>query len=282
MAFSRLVAQRSFPFGNAMSSAIVRTTARQQSAFLSSSRCSFPRSSQQISLGSVRSSVTLRDLWDKPLSEAKSSSGAAMALPLPQPSSAEFRRQLENAHSWRMTRVFGDKMQATPPSAAHVFLSCGFLEGIFLCVNVGTLSPLIFEMAMPYHLKYTSLILAWWGGTYIGLNVARYGPMSQGMLVCARAVMGAVFLTAGVTGLALADGVGGMGPWPSYWLLILSYSGMAAFDLHLHRSHMIPPWLLKWKVGISGLIVASLLFGVMKGKYLEANASKLIWESDLD
>ncbi|CAJ1381703.1 unnamed protein product [Effrenium voratum] len=47
-----------------------------------------------------------------------------------------------------MTKVFGDRMTTTPPSASHVFISCGVLEGIFLCVNLGTFSPLIFEMFM--------------------------------------------------------------------------------------------------------------------------------------
>merc|ERR1712194_509940 len=74
-------------------------------------------------------------------------------------------------------------------------------------------------------------------------------------------------------------GVPGMpklGPWPSYWVLISAFSGMGAFDVALHRRQMLPPWLLKWKLGISALIVSSLLLGVVKGQYLERNATALI------
>lgn len=186
---------------------------------------------------------------------------------------------MESAHSWHMVRIFGDPMSSTPPSAAHVFYSCGVIEGIFLCVNVGTLSPLIFEMFMPYHLKYTGLVIAWWGGTYWGLNVARYGPQARGAWSAARAFGGAGLMAAGVAGLVLADGVGQLGPWPSYWLLLTSYASMAAFDLALHRRQMIPHWLLKWKLAVSTIIALSLLLGVVKGKYLERNAQRLILEA---
>lgn len=158
-------------------------------------------------------------------------------------------------------------------------MSCGVIEGIFLAVNIGTMSPLIFEMLMPYHLKYTGLILGWWGGTYVGLNLARYGPLARGPWFAARALAGPLLMTAGVAGLALADGVPGwpkLGPWPSYWVMSTSFAGMAAFDVALHKRQMLPPWLLKWKLGISGLIVASLLLGVVKGRYLERNAHELI------
>merc|ERR550534_3611133 len=171
-------------------------------------------------------------------------------------------------------------MSSTPPSAKHLFISCAVIEGIFLCVNIGTMSPFIFEKIMPYHLKYTGLILGWWGGTYCGLNMARYGPRSQGAWFLARTAAGPIFVALGVAGLALADGVPGLprewGPWPSYVLLITSFGGMAIFDAALHARQMLPPWLLKWKVGVSGLITASLLLGVLKGRYLERNAHELI------
>ncbi|CAK8990197.1 unnamed protein product [Durusdinium trenchii] len=206
---------------------------------------------------------------------------------LPEPSTSELRRHFEDAHQWRMTEVFGDKkedtgqrMVATPPSAAHVFISCAFLEGIFLCVNVGTFSPLIFEMFMPYHLKYTALVFAWWGGTYLGLNTARFGPLVQGPWIFCRTLAGPMGVTLGALGLVLADGVAGLGPWPSYWLMIICYSGMSSFDVALARRKLLPPWLLKWKLGISGLIVASLFFGVLKGRYLEKNAQRLILEAE--
>lgn len=170
-------------------------------------------------------------------------------------------------------------MSATPPSAKHLFISCGIIEGIFLCINIGTMSPLIFEMLMPYHLKYTGLIIGWWGGTYMGLNIARYGPLSNDLWFAARMAAGPIFVTLGVLGLMLADGVPGapkLGPWPSYWVLIASFTGMGAFDVALHKQRMLPPWLLKWKLGISGLIISSLLLGVLKGQYLERNATQLI------
>merc|ERR1712048_1017 len=104
------------------------------------------------------------------------------------------------------------------------------IEGIFLSVNACTFSPLIFEMFMPYHLKYSGLVLTWWGGTYWGLNVTRYGPLSKAEWSNARAVGGAALVFAGAASLILADGVSNWGPWPSYWLLVATYSGMAAFD----------------------------------------------------
>lgn len=170
-------------------------------------------------------------------------------------------------------------MSATPPSAKHLFYSCGIIEGIFLSINILTMSPFIFEMVMPYHLKYTGLIVGYWGGTYLGLNLARYGPLSSGFWYAARLAAGPIAVTLGVLGLALADGVPGLpklGPWPSYWVLLSSFGAMAAFDVALHRRQMLPPWLLKWKLGISGLIVASLLLGVLKGQYLERHARDLI------
>lgn len=177
-----------------------------------------------------------------------------------------------------MVEYFGDTMTVTPPSAAYIFVSCGVIEGIFLCVNAGTFSPLIFERFMPYHLKYTSLVIAWWGGTYWGLNIAGYGPLSKGFWVGARYAVGLAFITLGVTALILADGVSNWGPWPSYWVLVASYTFMAGFDLALRKNQMIPPWLLKWKVAVSGIIVASLLLGVLKGGYLERNFKALIFE----
>merc|ERR1712039_38798 len=145
-----------------------------------------------------------------------------------------------------MTRIFGDPMSSTPPSARHVFYSCVVIEGIFLCVNACTFSPLIFEMFMPYHLKYSGLVITWWGGTYWGLNVCRYGPLEKKTWNAARAVAGVVLVFAGTASLIFADGVANLGPWPSYWLLIVSYSGMAAFDVALHKQHMVPPWVLRW------------------------------------
>jgi len=131
---------------------------------------------------------------------------------------------------------------------------------------------------MPYHLKYTCLVCAWWGGTYLGLNLAKYGPLSNGTLVAARATVGVALALAGAASLVLADGVGILGPWPSYCVLIGAYVGMAAFDTMLHSRNMMPPWLLRWKLGLSGLIVGSLVLGVLKGKYLERNARRLVLE----
>eukprot|EP00929_Paragymnodinium_shiwhaense_P048881 TRINITY_DN24679_c0_g1_i5.p1 TRINITY_DN24679_c0_g1~~TRINITY_DN24679_c0_g1_i5.p1 ORF type:complete len:185 (-),score=8.14 TRINITY_DN24679_c0_g1_i5:138-692(-) len=181
-----------------------------------------------------------------------------------------------------MNRIFGDRMAATPPSGRHVFFSCGFIEGIFLFVNISTLSPFIFEMCMPYHLKYTGLMIGWWGGTYLGLNMATYGPLKDAAWITARSAVGVALMLTGAASLVLADGVGKMGPWPSYWTLVAGYTGMAAFDFALHHRRMIPPWLLRWKMGVSGVIVASLLFGVLKGKYLEKNAKRLILEAGND
>lgn len=131
---------------------------------------------------------------------------------------------------------------------------------------------------MPYHLKYTALVIGWWGGVYWGLNVARYGPMADGIWAAARTGAGIVLVVAGVVGLIAADGIGKYGPWPSYWVLIASYSSMACFDLALHQRQLMPVWLLKWKLGLTAVIVASLLLGVVKGKYLEQNARRLIFE----
>merc|ERR1712154_666458 len=112
------------------------------------------------------------------------------------------RSHLESSHHWDMQRIFGDRMIAAPPSGKHLFYSCAVIEGIFLSVNVGTMSPFIFEMLMPYHLKYTGLIVGWWGGTYFGLNLARYGPLSRGPWYAARTLAGPIFVTLGVFGLA--------------------------------------------------------------------------------
>lgn len=231
----------------------------------------------------VASAPALRDLWRGPLSAEAARLQAVPAAPggplETASSSSALRSRLESAHHWEMQRIFGDPMAATPPSAKHLFISCGVIEGIFLCVNICTMSPLAFEMCMPYHLKYTGLIIGWWGGTYLGLNIARYGPLSEGVWFSARMLAGPLFVTLGVLGLVLADGVPGapnLGPWPSYWLLIGSFVGMSGFDVALHRHRMLPPWLLKWKLGISGLIVCSLLLGVVKGQYLERNATQLI------
>jgi len=232
------------------------------------------------------SGVPLRELWGRPLSHASAQESGSRNTPDFRlqaiiPSSATFRRHVQNSHQWKITKILGDPMTVTPPNAPHVFYSCGLLESIFLCVNAGTFSPLIFEMFMPYHLKYTGLIAAWWGGTYIGLNVAQYGPLEQSVWITARGVVGVSLFSAGVTALILADGVGNWGPWPSYWLLATSYSSMAAFDLALFQRQLLPPWLLKWKITLSGIIVASLLLGVLKGKYLENNAQRLIFEEAL-
>ena len=128
---------------------------------------------------------------------------------------------------------------------------------------------------MPYHLKYTALVIGWWGGVYWGLNVAQYGPLAGGFGAAARTLGGLALMTAGVVALILADGTR-LGPWPSYWVLVGAYSSMAAFDVALHRKQMIPVWLLKWKLGLTTVIVLSLLLGVLKGKYLERNARQLI------
>jgi len=224
--------------------------------------------------GCAASGPRLSDLWDKrlpPLGVTK----AQLAVP----SAQSFREHVKNAHHWRMVRMFGDPMSSSPPFAPYIFYSCGVIESLFLCVNVGTFSPFIFEMFMPYHLKYTGLVMCWWGGTYWGLNVARYGPIAGAQWSAARAVAGVFFMAAGFVGLVLADGVGKLGPWPSYWLLISTYSAMAGFDTVLHSQRFIPPWLLKWKLAVSGIIVASLLLGVVKGNYLERNAMQLILEA---
>lgn len=225
----------------------------------------------------------LRELWDRPLGEGALGAAPAAAVATVRPGA--LRSFLESAHHWQMAKILGDPMSSTPPSAKHLFISCAVIEGIFLCVNIGTMSPFVFEKLMPYHLKYTGLIIGWWGGTYCGLNVARYGPQSQSSWFGARAAAGPIFVTLGVAALALADGVPGfpkMGPWPSYCLLMCSFAGMAAFDTALHARQMLPPWLLKWKLGVSGLIVASLLLGVLKGRYLEANARELIMAAGVD
>lgn len=211
--------------------------------------------------------------------ETAPASPAALPTSVVVPSAAALRRHLESDNHWRTTRIFGDPMTAAPPSAKHIFASCGVIESIFLVVNAGTLSPLIFEMFMPYHLKYTGLVIAWWGGTYWGLNIVQYGPLSRKAWFTARTAAGVAFMMAGVVALVIADGVGQLGPWPSYWLLIGAYGAMAAFDTALHSRQMLPPWLKKWKLGLSAVIVASLLLGVLKGTYLERNATRLVMEA---
>lgn len=223
----------------------------------------------------------MRELWDKPLSSS-SSAAAVAASSTPASAAAPWRKHFENSHHWRMMRLLGDPGSKTPPSAAHVFCSCGFIEGIFLCVNAVTFSPFLFEIAMPYHLKYTALVISWWGGVYWGLNVVQYGPLAGGLGTAVRTAAGLVLVACGVSALILADGTS-LGPWPSYWVLIGAYSAMAAFDVGLHRKQLIPVWLLKWKLGLSTVIVLSLVFGVLKGKWLERNARQLIMDaSDLE
>eukprot|EP00811_Abedinium_folium_P000085 NODE_10077_length_1378_cov_5.165468.p1 GENE.NODE_10077_length_1378_cov_5.165468~~NODE_10077_length_1378_cov_5.165468.p1 ORF type:complete len:325 (-),score=56.60 NODE_10077_length_1378_cov_5.165468:294-1268(-) len=200
---------------------------------------------------------------------------------LPPPSSATFRQHVADAHQQRMVELFGDPQDKTPPSAAHVFYSCVAFESIFLIVNAVTLSPLVFEMFMPYHLKYTGFVLGWWGGTYLGLTVARYGPYADGLWADARTTVGILCMLTGVTSLVLADNLGNGGVWLSYWTLIAGYAGMAAFDLALHRRRMLPAWLARWKFPVSVLIVLSLLVGVLKGMYLESHAKELIMEAAL-
>lgn len=178
-------------------------------------------------------------------------------------------------------RVLGDPGSQTPPSARHIFASCGIIETIFLCVNAVTVSPFMFEVAMPYHIKYTALVIGWWGGTYWGLNVAQYGPLNGGATAVVRTIGGLVLFGIGVTSLILADRAD-LGPWPSYWVLVGGYTGMAAFDVVLHRKQMIPFWLLRWKLGLTAVIVTSLLLGVLKGKYLERNAKQLIMDISAD
>lgn len=220
------------------------------------------------------STAELREVWDKPANERTRPGAAAITV---DPNT--LRDYLSNTHQWKMQRIFGDPMSSTPPSAKHLFYSCGVIEGLFLSVNIITMSPFIFEMCMPYHLKYTGLILSWWGGTYVGMNVARYGPLTQPFWYGARAAIGFAFVILGFSGMALADGIPGapkLGPWPSYGVLMTSFCGLAIFDIALHRRQMIPPWLLKWKMGISGLIIASLLLGIVKGRYLEYHARDLI------
>uniref|UniRef100_A0A7S4UPQ6 Uncharacterized protein n=1 Tax=Alexandrium monilatum TaxID=311494 RepID=A0A7S4UPQ6_9DINO len=238
------------------------------------------RSCAASSASTAGSSRPLRELWDRPPRTTPELSSVVEATARAvEPSAEALRRHFESAHHWQTVRILGDQMTSTPPSAAHVFYSCGVIEGIFLCVNAGTFSPLIFEMFMPYHLKYTGLVIAWWGGTYWGLNIARYGPLSCSTWFGARAFAGVALVTVGVVGLVLADGVGQLGPWPSYWVLLSSYTCMGLFDICLHRRQMIPPWLLRWKIAVSGIIAASLLLGVLKGKYLEHNAQRLIFEA---
>lgn len=134
---------------------------------------------------------------------------------------------------------------------------------------------------MPYHLKYTALVIGWWGGVYWGLNIAQYGPLANGAGALVRTIGGLFFFASGVAALILADGTH-LGPWPAYWVLLGAYSSMAAFDVALHRKQMIPVWLLKWKLGLTTVIVLSLLLGVIKGKYLETNARNLIMEVSAD
>merc|ERR1712000_656960 len=102
--------------------------------------------------------------------------------------------------------------------------------------------------------------------------------MGKEIWIGARYIAGLAFMTLGLIALVFADGVKNFGPWPSYWVLVLSYSAMARFDLLLRQQNMIPPWLLKWKLAVSGIIAVSLLLGVLKGNYLEKNAQRLIFE----
>mmetsp|Transcript_38834 Transcript_38834/g.103086 ORF Transcript_38834/g.103086 Transcript_38834/m.103086 type:complete len:294 (-) Transcript_38834:127-1008(-) len=220
----------------------------------------------------------LQDLWDRPLSK---SSGRTAATDL-QPRPSTFRKHFENDVHWRMNSIFGHPMQTTPPSARHIFLSCGLIESVFLVVNATTLSPFVFEMFMPYHLKYTGLVMAWWGGTYWGLEIAGFGRLSHAGWAASRLCVGVVFMTVGVAGIILADGLGNLGVWPSYWLLAGGYSVMPFLDMVYHKHGMLPPWLLRWKAGVSALIVISLLLGVLKGSYLERNSQRLIFEAKDD
>jgi len=228
----------------------------------------FHRSAEQ------RANQPLKELWQHRSSWSQGTTSA-----IPAPSAEVFQARLLDAHKWRLTQLFGDKMTGMPPSAKHLFISCGVIEGLFLMVNVTTTSPYIFERTMTYHLKYSGLIMAWWGGTYWGLAVARYGPMAGGMWIGARLASGLVFFAAGVVSLILADGVGSLGSWPSYWVLCGSYASMPIVDWALHHQRMIPPWLLRWKLVVGGIIGAALLFGVLKGNYLERNATRLIMEA---
>merc|ERR1712146_86686 len=125
---------------------------------------------------------------------------------------------------------------------------------------------------MPYHLKYTALVLSWWGATYWGLHVSRFGPIRDVLGIAIRAGAGVALLIVVASALLLADGVRDWGPWPSYYALSAGYAGMAVVDVILHDRQLAPPWLLKWKLCLNVVIFLSLLFGVVKGKYLERNA----------
>eukprot|EP00971_Amphidinium_carterae_P093517 1850708-Amphidinium_carterae.1 len=117
-------------------------------------------------------SQPLKQFW-----EQRSSWSHRTASEFPMPSTEAFHSRLLDAHKWRLVGLSGDIMETrTPPSAKHLFISCGVIEGVFLIINVLTGSPYVFERAMTYHLKYSGIIIAFWGGTYWGLAFANYGP----------------------------------------------------------------------------------------------------------
>eukprot|EP00397_Hematodinium_sp_SG-2012_P045999 GEMP01051829.1.p1 GENE.GEMP01051829.1~~GEMP01051829.1.p1 ORF type:complete len:218 (-),score=40.64 GEMP01051829.1:932-1585(-) len=166
--------------------------------------------------------------------------------------------------------IFGDRLDKPPPSGRYVFGCCSALEAAFLFVNLTTTSPFLFERCMPYHLKYTALSLGFWGATYAGLDIARYG-VSRSYI---RTMVGLVLFALGTGTIILAD----HRPWPAYYTLSATFIAMSYVDHRFHHLGMVPPWVFRWKVGFNVIALGSLLIGVVKGQYLERNAEWYIMQ----
>lgn len=68
-----------------------------------------------------------------------------------------------------------------PQSGTALFTAFTVTEFTFLGVNIFTMSPMVFERLMPYHLHYTALSISWWSATYVALDVARYPGYQSGL-----------------------------------------------------------------------------------------------------
>lgn len=171
---------------------------------------------------------------------------------------------LQGVWKQQLDGIFGDRLDKPPPSGRYVFGCCSALEALFLFVNLTTTSPFLFERCMPYHIKYTALSLGFWGATYAGLDITRYG-LSRSSI---RTLIGIAFFGLGTGTIILADHQ----PWPAYYMLSASFVAMNYVDYAFHNHRMVPPWVFRWKVGFNMIALGSLLIGAVKGQYLERNA----------